>query len=461
MGQSYVRHGTNVVCTNMTCYVPREICRVEKESGIINKASDQPLLNIDDKKISECFVCKMPIKKWGGLLTFLAGVAVGALCVAAIVATGGLAAGVFAAVAISGSMVTAAIAVGTLSAGYAVYRGIKDIAHDCDMTKDASWKKYHEKVFFEKRKALLNHSFMLCHTGGTINIIVNPQQAKKAALYISGLNTMEITLQLQSKLLQGCISGLTGGANPIALGLSVAFYNGWLDFLGGDFGEPDKSNISGSLAKDAENTAKTTGYGMAESSAEGAISLHGEMSKAAATKSAEIDGQVAAKTTEAGIKGSESLGYGVQAADASADAAVWGGEATARSASGASNSSVASAKLAEQMYKESSDELMTKSTQAAAQQQVLLSDAAKIEAGRAGAVKGAKNAAMKNVGKNLAKSIGLGLAGAAVGYVVDEVSNVAERGIEKYTEKISNASDDIDNSDNGGNTSFMGIIANK
>ena len=113
------------------------------------------------------------------------------------------------------------------------------------------------------------------------------------------------------------------------------------------------------------------------------------------------------------------------------------------------------------MYKESSDELMTKSTQAAAQQQVLLSDAAKIEAGRAGAVKGAKNAAMKNVGKNLAKSIGLGLAGATVGYVVDEASNFIEDKIEGVTGDVSDELNKSDNSNNKDNNNFMGIIANK
>ena len=113
------------------------------------------------------------------------------------------------------------------------------------------------------------------------------------------------------------------------------------------------------------------------------------------------------------------------------------------------------------MYKESSDELMTKSTQAAAQQQALLSDAAKIEAGRAGAMKGAKNVAMKNVGKNLAKSIGLGLAGAAVGYVVDEASNAMEEIIEEATGKVSVKLNDSDNLDGESNKNFMGIIANK
>lgn len=91
----------------------------------------------------------MQSKKWGGLLTFLAGVAVGALIVAAAVATGGIA--LLSVVAIEGWMVGAAIAVGTLAAGYAGYRGIKGVAHDCDNTLESSWNKFHNDVFIEKK----------------------------------------------------------------------------------------------------------------------------------------------------------------------------------------------------------------------------------------------------------------------------------------------------------------------
>ena len=57
---------------------------------------------------------------------------------------------------------------------------------------------------------------MFCTTGGLINIIVNPEQAKEAALRISEMNAAEIYVQLDSKFIQGAIGGLTGGANPFA-----------------------------------------------------------------------------------------------------------------------------------------------------------------------------------------------------------------------------------------------------
>ena len=324
MGKSYVRHGTNVVCTNMTCGTPREIWRVDKDGNVINTASKLPLLNIDDKKISDTFVCKMPIKKWGGLLTFLAGVAVGALIVAAVVATGGVGAVLLSAVAVEGWMVGAAIAVGTSAAIYAGYKGVKGVAHDCDNTLGSSWNSAHPSVFIEQKKALLNGSYMTCTTGGLINIIVNPEQAKEAALRISAMNAAEIYVQLKSKFIQGAIGGLTGGANPFALALSVGFYTGALNFGGFDFSETDKSNQKPDPIGNLKNTGTTTGVGTGESVVESSITTRVKANKAGVGEAARIDAQVASKTGEAHMKGLESFAYGAQAADASAEAATWG-----------------------------------------------------------------------------------------------------------------------------------------
>ena len=458
MGQSYVRHGTNVVCTNMTCGTPREIWRVDKDGNVINTASKLPLLNIDDKKISDTFVCKMPIKKWGGLLTFLAGVAVGALIVAAAVATGGIA--LLSVVAIEGWMVGAAIAVGTLAAGYAGYRGIKGVAHDCDNTLESSWNKFHNDVFIEKKNALLNRSYMFCTTGGRIDIIVNPEQAKKAALYITAMNAAEIYVQLDSKFIQGALGGLTGGANPFALALSVGFYTGALNFGGFDFSETDKSNQTYDPMGNLKNTGMTTGAGTGESVVESSITTRVKANKAGVGEAARIDAQVASKTGEAHMKGLESFAYGAQAADASAEAATWGSQVATRTSNGASATSIASAELVEQMCKESSEELMHKSIQAALEQQDILAEAASTQVGKTAAVKAAKTGAWKEGFKNFGKSLGLGLAGAAVGYAVDEGSNWVERKLETETGRISDNKNKADDKDDESNTNYMGIIAN-
>lgn len=460
MGQSYVRHGTNVVCTNMTCGTPREIWRVDKDGNVINTASKLPLLNIDDKKISDTFVCKMPIKKWGGLLTFLAGVAVGALIVAAVVATGGVGAVLLSAVAIEGWMVGAAIAVGTSAAIYAGYKGVKGVAHDCDNTLESSWNLFHNDVLIEKKNALLNKSYMTCTTGGTINIIVNPEQAKEAALRISEMNTAEIYVQLKSKFIQGAIGGLTGGANPFALALSVGFYTGALNFGGFDFSETDKSNQKPDPIGNLKNTGTTTGVGTGESVVESSITTGVTANKAGVGEAARIDAQVASKTGEANMKGLESLAYGTQAADASADAATWGSQVATRTSNGASATSIASAELAEQMYKESSEELMHKAAQAALEQQDILAEAASIQGGKTAAVKAAKTGAWKDGFNNFGKSLGLGLAGAAVGHVVEEGTNWVERKLETETGRISDNKNKADDKDDESNTNYMGIIAN-
>lgn len=460
MGHSYVKHGTNVVCTNMTCGTPREIWRVDKDGNVINTASKLPLLNIDDKKISDTFVCKMPIKKWGGLLTFLAGVAVGALIVAAVVATGGVGAVLLSAVAVEGWMVGAAIAVGTTAAIYAGYKGVKGVAHDCDNTLESSWNLFHTDVLIEKKNALLNKSYMTCTTGGTINIIVNPEQAKKAALYITAMNVAEIYVQLKSKFIQGAIGGLTGGANPFALALSVGFYTGALNFGGFDFSETDKSNQKPDPIGNLKNTGTTTGVGTGESVVESSITTGVKANKAGVGEAARIDAQVASKTGEANMKGLESLAYGTQAADASADAATWGSQVATRTSNGASATSIASAELAEQMYKESSEELMHKAAQAALEQQDILAEAASIQGGKTAAVKAAKTGAWKDGFKNFGKSLGLGLAGAAVGHVVEEGTNWVERKIEKEAGNKMKEINDSDDIDIASNANYMGIIAN-
>ena len=402
----------------------------------------------------------MQSKKWGGLLTFLAGVAVGALIVAAVVATGGVGAALLSVVAIEGWMVGAAIAVGTSAAIYAGYKGVKGVAHDCDNTLGSSWNLFHTDVLIEKKNALLNKSYMLCTTGGLINIIVNPEQAKKAALYITAMNAAEIYVQLKSKFIQGAIGGLTGGANPFALALSVGFYTGALNFGGFDFSETDKSNQKPDPIGNLKNTGTTTGVGTGESVVESSITTRVKANKAGVGEAARIDAQVASKIGEGKMKGLESLAYGTQAADASAEAATWGSQVATRTSNGASAASIASAELTEQMYKEFSEELMRKSIQAALEQQDVLAEAATIQGGKTAAVKAAKTGAWKDGFKNFGKSLGLGLAGAAVGYAVDEGSNWVENKIEEGTSDISEGINSSDNIDIASNANYMGIIAN-
>ena len=178
------------------------------------------------------------------------------------------------------------------------------------------------------------------------------------------------------------------------------------------------------------------------------------------SEAAKIDAQITSKAGEANMKGLEYLAYGTQAADASADAATWGSQVATRTSNGASATSIASAELAEQMYKESSEELIHKAAQAALEQQDILAEAASIQGGKTAAVKAAKTGAWKEGFKNFGKSLGLGLAGAAVGHVVEEGTNWGERKLETETGRISDNINKADNNNDESNTNYMGIIAN-
>ena len=56
--------------------------------------------------------------------------------------------------------------------------------------------------------------------------------------------------------------------------------------------------------------------------------------------------------------------------------------------------------------------------------------------------------------------MGLGLAGAAVGYAVDEGSNWVENKIEEKTGKKMKEINDSDDNDTVGNVNYMSIISN-
>ena len=56
--------------------------------------------------------------------------------------------------------------------------------------------------------------------------------------------------------------------------------------------------------------------------------------------------------------------------------------------------------------------------------------------------------------------MGLGLAGAAVGYAVDEGSNWVENKIEGKTKEIMKELNYSDDNDTVGNANYMGVIAN-
>ena len=471
MGQSYIREETNVVCTNMTCGTPQLLVRGAQNGLVINKSSDKPVLNIDAKKISAPFACKMATKVWGGLQSFLLGVAVGAaaifLVAATIVTCGAALPAIIGAIAITSEAVAlTSIAVGGLAAGYAEHKKQEELEHDCDVTMESDWFKPHDEVLIEKKKALRNRSYMLCNTGGTINIILDPEVAKAAAAYISKMNSLEIQEQENNKFLQGVISGFTGGATPIALAISVGLYTGALDFLNfwndDSLGETRTSNNNDSPSGNSvKNSVGTNVYGSGVGGgADNAVSAGIKAHKVGAEEGAEIDLQISSKTAEANKQAEKAIENKLGAMETHTAAEEWGKEAGRRASSGASSSSVESAKTAEGMLGRTSEEYGKRSTQAVTKQAEILAEKTTLEEGKDAAVNAAKRGAWKDGAKNFGMGLGVGLAGGLANYFIEDNGNDNEQAIEnkvaKFSKKVNSLEEDIEKN----NSDYMGIISN-
>lgn len=471
MGQSYIREETNVVCTNMTCGTPQLLLRGAQNGLMINKSSDKPVLNIDAKKISAPFACKMATKVWGGLQSLLLGVAVGAAAVflvaATIVTCGAALPAIIGAIAITSETVAlTSLAVGGLAAGYAEHKKQEELEHDCDITMKSKWRKLHDNVFIEKKKALLNKSQMLCQTGGTINIILDPEAAKAAAAYISTMNSLEIQEQEDNKFWQGFVSGLTGGATPIALAISIGLYTGALDFLNfwndDSLGEARTSNNADSpLGNSVKNSVGTNVYGSGVGGgADNAVSAGIKAHKEGAEMGAEIDSQISSKTAEANKQGEKAIENKLGAMETHTAAEEWGKEAGRRASSGASSSSVESAKTAEGMLGRTSEEYGKRSTEAVTKQAEILAEKTTLEEGKDAAVNAAKRGAWKDGAKNFGMGLGVGLAGGLANYFIEDNGNDNEQAIEnkvaKFSKKVNSLEEDIEKN----NSDYMGIISN-
>lgn len=218
MGNSYIRQGTFVICTNMLSG--------KKEIGVpddtpryvfYNGDSNMPLLHQLDNKISDTFVCKNPIKKFGGLISMLIGIVVGAIVIAAVctatAATGG------AALIIIGAAIVVTAAAGSGALMYSK-------CHDCDETLSCQWIGFHAQVTIEGGKhPILKRSTLVCTAcQGVIYLMINADAADKAASYIRKQNMKEIGVQLGSQFLEGFVGGLTGGYTPWGLVISVGMY---------------------------------------------------------------------------------------------------------------------------------------------------------------------------------------------------------------------------------------------
>lgn len=233
MSEQYIELGTNVVCTNMTRATPLKIGTPSRICTALTK-DKLPVLRIVDTKISNCFECRVPQMKWGGVMMSVCGVVLGAILVAgavalvaATIATGGLAGGIVAGIgaailsAMDGAII-ASLAIGGMTfLGSAIKLGY-DTEHLCDTSLEATWDMGLPSTIIEGEKAILSHSFIPCPQGGIITLIIDDGLAEQAARMISDSNHEIINQEYLNQLIQGVISGATGAANPVSMAIAAA-----------------------------------------------------------------------------------------------------------------------------------------------------------------------------------------------------------------------------------------------
>ena len=232
MAESYIPAEAYVICSNMTCGVPRKLLPSRSDKTVAHSNGSKILLTVKDRKIDESFECVKKGLDWGGFEALAAGICIGALVVAT-VATGGLA------LAATGVMFAAAGA--TVISGVG---GIISIAHACDYTLESIWAGKSSSVKFNKHAALLNRSSMTCSGGGgVINIILDKQIAMDAAKAISDSNMNAFYWKMGSQFVMGAITAITAASSAVSLVaaavLAVPSYFSW----GISDDSPTKRNI--------------------------------------------------------------------------------------------------------------------------------------------------------------------------------------------------------------------------
>lgn len=219
MAESYIPAEAYVICSNMTCGVPRKLLPSRSDKTVAHSNGSKILLTVEDRKIDESFECVEKGLSWGGFEALAAGICIGALVVAT-VATGGLA------LAATGVMFAAAGA--TVISGVG---GIISIAHACDCTLESTWSAESLSVRFNKNAALLNRSFMNCKNKGVINIILDKQIAMDAAKAISDSNMNAFYWKMGSQFVMGAITAITAASSAVSLVaaavLAVPSYFSW------------------------------------------------------------------------------------------------------------------------------------------------------------------------------------------------------------------------------------------
>lgn len=411
---SFIAEGTNVICTNMTNGSPLKI-GLHHTSNVMYKGKNEPLLNSLDKKISDTFNCKNTSKFWSGFATLALGIAAGALIVAAIVVTGGAAGVILAATVAATSTLaagTAAVAIGA-AAVFAV-TGAYQTSHACDLTLSSDWIKgtLHDKVLINKNSALLNISMISCKNGGVVSIVLDDEAAVDAAKEISKNNNEEIREHEKSEFFIGMVNGMAFTAFPSLIGVlvggSIVSYDYW--HTQRDRSEDEANHVKKTKEEDIKGVALDNAKYLPTASTGDVTNEYKEIREKRIKNAEHYEEQANETNAEASEMKSQADEFGKTAAE--------------REATGASESSVQSAKLGQDISQRSSEELSEKAGGLAAK-----SEEAMASSRSAGNI-------LKSVNwKNIGRGFGIGVAAAVTSYFIDDHYYEKEKDLQQETEK--------------------------
>lgn len=409
-------------------------------SNVIHKSVNHPLLNIEDKKISASFSCKNTSKFWGGFAALALGIALGALLVAAVVVTGGLAGvAVMAAVAASTStlaITTAAVAVGA-AAAFSV-TGIYKTSHACDLTLSSDWVAgtFHKSVRINQKNAILNVSVISCKNGGMVSIVLDKGIATDAAKKISENNNEELNEHYESEFLIGMVNGAAFTAFPSVIGVviggSIASYDYWHTQSSRD--EDERKHVEKTKLEDVEGVALDNAKYLPTASTGDVANDYKDVRGERIEKANNLGEEATTNAGEAGKMQNQ--------ADDFAEAA------TQRELQGASENSVNSAKLAQDISQRSSDEFSEKAAELTAKSEEEMASAKNV------------GSVLKGVNwKHIGRGFGIGVAAAVVSYFIDDHFYEQEKDKQKETEEAFVDARKEDNKELGENHLSGSILA--